>query len=118
MARPKSKTRPKLLTEVELELMTALWQLEEGTVRDVIAHLRENVERYADFVIQYVYALGPAGELLGVVPLRELLLARPERSVVSLMIAKPISVDVDTPLDPLVELFDHYDFLGGGAAAG
>jgi len=30
-----------LLTEVELELMTALWQLEEGTVRDVLAQLPE-----------------------------------------------------------------------------
>jgi len=36
MARPKSKARPRLLTEVELELMTALWHLGEATVRDVL----------------------------------------------------------------------------------
>jgi predicted transcriptional regulator len=29
----------KLLTEVELELMNILWQLEGGTVADVLAHL-------------------------------------------------------------------------------
>src|SRR5690242_526540 len=31
----------KLLTETELELMTILWRLEEGTVADVIAELPE-----------------------------------------------------------------------------
>jgi predicted transcriptional regulator len=38
----KSKTKDiddKLLTETELELMTILWRLGEGTVNDVIAHL-------------------------------------------------------------------------------
>ena len=35
--RPKKKKA--LLTEVELELMNILWQLGEGTVRDVLAHL-------------------------------------------------------------------------------
>lgn len=36
MARPKSKNTPKLLTEVELELMTALWQAGQATVREVM----------------------------------------------------------------------------------
>ncbi len=35
--RPKRKKE--LLTEVELELMNILWQLGEGTVRDVLANL-------------------------------------------------------------------------------
>lgn len=39
MARPKNKSRPKLLTEVELELMTSLWQAGEATVREVMALL-------------------------------------------------------------------------------
>jgi predicted transcriptional regulator len=38
MARPKS-TPNKRLTEVELELMSILWRLGEGTVSDVIAGL-------------------------------------------------------------------------------
>lgn len=33
------KTHNKLLTETELELMTILWRLEEGSVSDVMAHL-------------------------------------------------------------------------------
>ena len=39
MGRPRRTSRPKLLTEVELELMSTLWQLGEATVRDVLAHL-------------------------------------------------------------------------------
>ena len=39
MGRPPRTSRPKLLTEVELELMSTLWQLGEATVRDVLAHL-------------------------------------------------------------------------------
>ncbi len=39
MGRPRRTGRPKLLTEVELELMSTLWQLDEGTVRDVLGRL-------------------------------------------------------------------------------
>ena len=39
MGRPRRTEKPKLLTEVELELMSALWQLGEGTVRDVLGLL-------------------------------------------------------------------------------
>lgn len=35
----KSKAKEKQLTEVELELMTVLWKLSEGTVADVLAAL-------------------------------------------------------------------------------
>jgi predicted transcriptional regulator len=39
MARGRAKRPEKLLTEVELELMTILWQLGGGTVSDVLEHL-------------------------------------------------------------------------------
>ena len=35
----RQKKKPELLTEVELEFMNALWRLEEGSVRDVMAGL-------------------------------------------------------------------------------
>jgi predicted transcriptional regulator len=35
-------TIEKLLTETELMLMNILWEIEEGTVRDVMANLSEN----------------------------------------------------------------------------
>lgn len=34
-----SKAENKLLTDVELELMSILWRLEEGSVNDVLEHL-------------------------------------------------------------------------------
>jgi predicted transcriptional regulator len=37
--RPRDATDSKLLTPAELELMTVLWQLGEGTVREVMDHL-------------------------------------------------------------------------------
>jgi len=36
------KKRSELLTEVELEFMTELWALEEGTVRDVLERLPDD----------------------------------------------------------------------------
>ncbi len=39
MGRPRRTSRPKLMTEVELEMMSTLWKLGEATVRDVLAHL-------------------------------------------------------------------------------
>ncbi len=85
---------------------------EADTVDRVVEHLRANVERYADYVIQYVYALGPGGELRGVVPLRDLLLARGDRTLASLMIRDPVRVPAKAPLQELFETFDAYDFLG------
>lgn len=38
----KNKSNEKLLTDVELELMTILWQLGEGAVADVLDHLPKN----------------------------------------------------------------------------
>ena len=40
----KPKPAEKLLTEVELELMTILWRLSEGSVSDVIEHLPKERE--------------------------------------------------------------------------
>ena len=35
----RQKKKPNMLTEVELEFMTALWELDEGNVRDVLTNL-------------------------------------------------------------------------------
>lgn len=39
MTKKKASKQEKLLTEVELELMTILWKLGEGSVNDVLPHL-------------------------------------------------------------------------------
>lgn len=82
------------------------------TARELVSHLQENADRYADYTVQYVYALGADGTLLGVLPLRDLLLARPDQSVASRMIVDPVSVPASLPMDDVFDLFDHFGFLG------
>ena len=81
------------------------------TARELVTHLQDNVDRYADYAAQYVYALGEHGELIGVLPLRDLVLARPSQPVSALMLPRPISVLARLPLPEIFELFDHYRFL-------
>jgi magnesium transporter len=81
-------------------------------VQDVVADMRANAERYADYVVQYVYVLGPRGELRGVLPLRDVLLAPGARPVTSLMIRDPVSVAVGAPLAELFDVFDRHAFVG------
>jgi magnesium transporter len=85
---------------------------EWGTAQDVIDHMRDEVERYADYPVQYVYVVGGGGELLGVLPLRDLLLARRQRAIGSLMIRNPICVPARAPLEDVIELFENHAFVG------
>lgn len=83
-----------------------------STVADVLHELQENVDRYADYQVQYVYAVGDVGDLVGVVPLRRLVLARPHTPITSLMVPDPLSVPLDMPLEHLSDFFDEHDLLG------
>ncbi len=85
---------------------------ESGTAQDVIDHMREEVERYADYPVQYVYVVGASGELNGVLPLRDLLLARRARTVASLMTRAPISVRASTPLQEVLDVFVSHHYVG------
>ena len=82
------------------------------TTRELLAHLHENAERYTRFIAQYVYALGASGELVGVLPLRDLVLARPEERLTTLMVPNPISIFADLTLPEVFELFDRNHFVG------
>jgi magnesium transporter len=84
---------------------------ETSCASDVVAQMQSNADQYADYIAQYVYVVGPRGQLEGVLPLRVLLLARPERSVASLMIREPVRVLASTRLDELFEVFDSNAFL-------
>jgi magnesium transporter len=82
------------------------------TVGDVVTELRDNVERYADFQVQYIYVVDRGGVLVGVLRLRDLLLARPSTPLAQLMIAEPASVRDTATLEELEDLFDERGFLG------
>ena len=49
---------------------------EQLTVEEVIADMREHADRYRDFDVQYTYVCDDEARLIGVLRLRDLLLAR------------------------------------------
>lgn len=82
------------------------------SVRQVIDDLRVNSEKYREYSIQYTYLTAPDGRLVGVLPLRSLLLTPGDIQVRDIMIGNPLSVEADDSLDELTRLFEDYDFLG------
>ena len=81
-------------------------------IRDVLQDLRRNAEEYSDYEVQYVYVESETGVLVGVVRLRDLVLAPNEAAITSVMIPNPVYVTEHTSLDDLQEIFDRYDFVG------
>ena len=60
----------------------------------------------------YVYVIDPDEALIGVLRLRDLLLAQPDAPAGKMMIPEPLSVDVQTPMEVLSDLFDKHSFIG------
>jgi magnesium transporter len=86
---------------------------QSARVDRVVSDLRDHVATYSDYEVQYAYVVSPEGHLLGVLPMRDLLLARGEAPIHEVMITRPVRVTVDTPLERLIELFeDHASFIG------
>lgn len=81
-------------------------------VADVVNDMRANMDRYADYAVQYVYVVSEQGVLVGVIRLRDLVLSHSGVMLTAIMIANPIHVRVDTALDELEQLFDRHNFFG------
>ncbi|HOZ46192.1 MAG TPA: magnesium transporter [Candidatus Hydrogenedentes bacterium] len=81
-------------------------------VRDVLFELRRDAENYKDFSVQYVYVESDHGTLIGVLPLRDLVLAPWHERLASIMIANPIYVQVDAPIHEVDQLFSRFSFIG------
>jgi len=81
------------------------------TVRDVLADMEENAERYRDYNIQYSYVVDADGALKGVIPIRRLLMARRATPVAEIMVPDPVRVADTMEFDELRGVFDDYDFL-------
>ncbi len=81
-------------------------------VADVLSDLRKNAEQHADYSVQYAYVESDARVLVGVVPLRDLVLARDDVSLAKIMIANPIYVTADASLEEIEQFFDRFGFIG------
>jgi len=86
--------------------------LESETVGQVIDHLRDNVEKFSDFDVQYAYAIDSDQQLKGVLRLRDLLITHDEVKISEVMIQDPLSVNTHTKLPELHHIFDNHKFVG------
>ncbi len=85
---------------------------EAATVREVLADIEANAEEYANYNIQYSYVIDTQGKLKGVLPLRNMLLARRSAAVSGIMIAYPIRVTDTATMDDVRAVFNEYAFMG------
>ncbi len=97
---------------------------EKNSVDDVLNDLRQFADDYANYNVQYIYVVSSAvaddsdhkgdseGRLVGVLPLRDLVLAPRGRRISQMMIKNPISVDDSMTLDKLQRLFDGGSLFG------
>lgn len=82
---------------------------ESLTAAETIDRLRE-LEPEAE-TIYYVYVTDDDERLVGVLSLRDLIVARPDTVVSGFMIREPIAVAVDTTQDEVAEVVAHYNLL-------
>ncbi|MBL9140276.1 MAG: magnesium transporter, partial [Phycisphaerae bacterium] len=82
------------------------------TVADVIDDLRANAEKYRDYELQYAYVTDTGGKLVGVLQLRDLLLADRSRSIAELMRGSPATILDTAELDQVRDFFGSHGFLG------
>ena len=81
-------------------------------IRDVLDDLRQHGEQYSDYDIQYAYVVDDTAKLVGVLRLRDLLLAPKNQLIHEVMVKDPLSVNVHNSLRDLREFFRQYTFLG------
>jgi magnesium transporter len=79
-------------------------------VEEVAEDLREHSEKYGEYEVRYVYALHLAGQLEGVVPMRDLVMAKRGTPLGRLAVDVQHIVTVDTHVDEMEDLFDRIDF--------
>lgn len=83
-----------------------------STVADVVLDLTEHADAYRHYDVQYAYVTGRRRRLVGVLRMRDLLLASRSQPVTEIMIENPLSVADSTPLDDLIDFFDVHHFVG------
>lgn len=83
-----------------------------ATVATTLRRLRDRAEQLRRLDVQYAYVVAKGRRLVGVLRLRDLLLAEESARLSDIMIANPISVSADLPLGELVSFFEAHAFLG------
>lgn len=83
----------------------------KDTVADVLKRFASGEEDFERYQGQHPYILDQRGKPVGVVSLRGLLTAK-RKALLSEIMVKPLTVDVNDTLDHLRDIFEAHDFLG------
>ncbi len=79
------------------------------TVEQALAHLR-TVDPEVE-TLTYLYVVNTRGQLVGVLPVWEMLTARPDRRIADLMDPSVIAVTADTDQEEVARIVSQYDFF-------
>jgi len=82
---------------------------EDLNANQTIEHLRKNAPDAE--TIYYVYVIDRDERLVGVISLRELIVAHPDTPVSEFMVTKIIYVRLDTPTEEVVQIMGDYNLL-------
>jgi magnesium transporter len=94
-------------------MLTEVVQVPTGlTVDQVVDHFRQHAEEYSNYDVQYAYVVDDARRLVGVLRLRDLLMAPRQTMVETLMVREPHSVGIDAGIEELVHFFLEHHFFG------
>jgi len=83
-----------------------------ATVATTLRRLRAGATRLRDLDVQYAYVVEKGRRLVGVLRLRDLLVADEAERLSEIMISDPLAIAADTPLDELIGFFDEHGFIG------
>ena len=115
---PKEAANARRLLEYDADsaggLMIAeyLFYASDLCVEDVLEDLRRHRQRYAEYDVQYAYVVDAHGHLVGVLPMRDLLLASRQSRLEILMRSNPHRIEAHASLDDLRQQFDQHPYLG------
>ncbi len=103
LLRYEEETAGRLMTR-EVAALRRHW-----TVDETFAYLRslEDAE-----TLHYLYVVDRENRLIGVVPLRQLIIAQPDATIETIMIGNVVSAPVTADQEELAELVSRYDFFG------
>ncbi len=81
----------------------------EITMGEAILRVREKFTKLGDIINCYV--VDPEGRLIGLIPLRSLIIEGPDKTVAEVMEKNVISVPVDMDQENVAALFKKYDYI-------
>jgi magnesium transporter len=81
------------------------------TASQALDYLGALVETEEAETIYYLYVVNKDNQLIGVVPIRTLLLAPPQTTIESIMVPEVISIPVTADQEELAEIVSKYDFV-------